>query len=356
MLRSSRFTLRIVLAGSAVAAFVACGGAGDEPVDDGTSALCGTSDECEARRRRDAGAKDAAHDAHDAATHDAATHDAGPGAIKTVWLVLMENHNFSSIVGSSSAPYINGTLLAKGAHATAYVNLPNIHPSEPNYLWLEAGDNFGITNDNAPSQNHQSTTSHLTTLLEQAGVSWKAYAEGIDGSTCPLTNSGLYAPKHLPFVFFDDVTANNSTSSARCIQHVRPFSELAGDLSSGAVAAYNFITPDLCDDMHNTLGCTTTDSVKNGDTWLSKNLPKIMASKAYADGGAIFVTWDESEGGDFPIGMIVMSPLAKPGYANSVHYTHSSTLRTMQTIFGVGPLLRGAAKATDLGDLFTTFP
>ena len=96
--------------------------------------------------------------------------------------------------------------------------------------------------------------------------------------------------------------------------------------------------------------------MKNGDTWLSKELPKIFASAAYQQGGAVFITWDESERGDFPIGMIVLSPHAKPGYSSTIAYSHSSTLRTMQEIFGVAPLLRDAANATDLSDLFTSFP
>ena len=269
----------------------------------------------------------------------------------------MENHNWSTMKGNASAPYINKTLLPMGSHAEAYMNPPGNHPSEPNYIWLESGSNLGVTNDNNPSSNHQSTTSHLVTLLDSAGISWKSYAEGITGSTCPLTGTGLYAPKHLPFVFFDDVTNTNSTTSQTCIQHVRPYTELASDLASGKVARYNFITPDLCDDMHNSTGCTTSDSVKNGDTWLSHEVPKILGSSAYAQGGAVFLTWDESEGGDAPIGMIVLSPHAKGGgYSNSIAYTHSSTLRTVQEIFGVTPFLRDAANASDLSDLFTTFP
>ena len=66
---------------------------------------------------------------------------------------------------------------------------------------------------------------------------------------------------------------------------------------------------------------------------------------------------DEGEfGSDGPIGMLVLSPFAKVGYSNSIHYTHSSTLRSMQEIFSVTPLLGDAANATDLSDLFTTFP
>jgi hypothetical protein len=80
-----------------------------------------------------------------------------------------------------------------------------------------------------------------------------------------------------------------------------------------------------------------------------------MASDAYRSGGAIILTWDEgARDKDGPLGLIVLSPFAKAGYQNSVHYTHSSTLRTLQEIFGVGPLLGDAANATDLGDLFAT--
>ena len=78
-----------------------------------------------------------------------------------------------------------------------------------------------------------------------------------------------------------------------------------------------------------------------------------MASSAYQKAGAILITWDEGSGGsDGPVGLILLSPFARAGYQNSIYYTHSSTLRTLQEILGVGPLLANAAAATDLGDLF----
>jgi hypothetical protein len=54
--------------------------------------------------------------------------------------------------------------------------------------------------------------------------------------------------------------------------------------------------------------------------------------------------------------MVVMSPFAKVAYSNAIAYSHSSTLRTFQEIFGVGPFLGGAVNATDLSDPFTQFP
>ena len=272
----------------------------------------------------------------------------------------MENTDWSSIKGSSSAPYINRTLLPIASHAEQYYNPPNNHPSLPNYLWLEAGTNFGILDDNLPSQNHQSTTSHLVDMLENSTIpiSWKTYQEdegsgAWDGSSCPSGNPGNhYDVNHNPFVYFDDIT-----SSARCIQHVRPYSEFATDLASNTVPRYNFIVPDLCHDMHEGQSCSGSDRIRSGDTWLSTEVPKILASQAYLNNGALFITWDEGASGDGPIGMILLSPKAKVGYQNTIPYDHSSTLRTLQEIFGVTtPMLGGAASATDLRDLFVSFP
>ena len=287
----------------------------------------------------------------------------GTRAIKTVFIIMMENHSWSSV---NSAPYIK-SLIPMGGHAEAYSTPKGIHPSEPNYVWLESGDNLGITNDSPPSSNHQSTKDHLTAQLDTAGVTWKAYAEGIDGKTCPLVDSSTalaFSPKHTPMLFFDDVTGTNDKTSQNCIDHIRPYTELATDLV-GKTAQYNFITPDLCDDMHGQLNgkCSVaSDNVKLGDTWLSTAVTAILGSAAYKNNGALFIIWDEGDGAfggggassDGPIGMIVLSPLAKPGFSSSTAFTHSSTLRTVEEIFGVPPL-RDAKNATDLSEFFTKF-
>src|SRR5437763_4078183 len=173
--------------------------------------------------------------------------ESAPGRIKTVFVILMENHDWASIAGNPSAPYINNVLLPNAAHAEQYYNPPRLHPSEPNYLWLEAGTNFGILDNNPPAQNHQSTGSHLVTLLNTAGVSWKAYQEGISGAVCPLTDVGGYVVHHDPFVYFDDVTDANNPAASYCVAHVRPYAEWETDLNAGTVARYNFITPNECD-------------------------------------------------------------------------------------------------------------
>src|SRR5262249_44114116 len=120
-------------------------------------------------------------------------------SIQTVFLIMMENQNWSSIKGSASAPYINNTILPMASHAEQYYNPPGNHPSLPNYLWLEAGTNFGFSSDLLPSSAHQNTTNHLVTLLKNAGISWRSYDEDICGCNCPLSNTNLYVPRHNPF-------------------------------------------------------------------------------------------------------------------------------------------------------------
>ena len=266
---------------------------------------------------------------------------------------MMENRDWSEIKGSASAPYINKALLAAASYANDYRNPPGLHPSLPNYIWLEAGTNLGVADDQDPAANHRSTTNHLVSLLRHAGISWKSYQEDIPGTACPVTAINKYAPKHNPMVYFDDVTI----SMSYCIDHVRPYAELARDLEVDAVPAYSFITPNLCDDMHDSSGCPSLDPIRNGDDWLAREVPKILASPAYKRDGALFITFDEGEGAsDGPIALIVLSPFAKGGgYSNAVPYTHSSLLRTVQHIFGVGPLLGDAANAEDLGDLFANW-
>ncbi|MGZ3474221.1 MAG: alkaline phosphatase family protein [Polyangiales bacterium] len=276
--------------------------------------------------------------------------------IQHVFVIVLENRDWRSIEGSASAPYLNG-LLAQGAFAANYHGPNNIHPSEPNYIWMEAGNNLAILDDDDPVLNHRTTKVHLTRQLDDAHISWKSYQEGIGGEVCPLgsNSAGRYGAKHNPMIFFDDMTDGGDKNSQHCMAHVRPYSELETALANDDVAAYDFITPDLCHDMHDVGGCETGDPIKNGDLWLSREVPKILGSKAFAT-SALFITWDENENSDQNIGMIALSPFAKKGYVNHVDYSHSSLLRSVQDIFGLRPYIRDAENANGLNDLFEQFP
>jgi len=303
---------------------------------------------------------DADSDADSDADTDADTDTAitptttGDAPLNTVFIILLENHKWSDIDGNTKdAPYINNTLLPQAALALSYKggNNGKLHPSEPNYIWLEAGDNLGIDNDDDPNKNEVGSTDHLVTQMRNHSpeIVWKSWQEDMPPNDCGVNSKDLYAAKHNPMAFFTDVTDDNSYCSSR----IRPYSEF----DSTTVAQYNFITPNLCNDMHGAFPECTFPSIEDGDTWLSNEVPKILNSDAYKNGGVLFITWDESENSSSDdIGMLVLSPKAKVGYTNTIPYTHSSTLLTIQEIFGLTPLLGDAANATDLSDLFTSFP
>src|SRR5439155_1225446 len=117
--------------------------------------------------------------------------------------------NTTTITAPASTTSTTTALLQLATPTTDTSTPPANHPSEPNYLWLEAGTSFGVADDNSPFFNHQTTTRHLVSLLDAAGVSWKAYQEDISGTVCPVIDfGGLYVTPHNPFVFFDDVTGS----------------------------------------------------------------------------------------------------------------------------------------------------
>jgi hypothetical protein len=316
-------------------------------------------------------------------------------------------HFLNALEDGTAYAQINGqmtSISSQTSYASAYHNVlatpsgnnPSIHPSEPNYIWSEGGANFGVLNDNTPFQSpggtNQNTTAHLSSLLTQAGKTWKSYQEDIDLAgagasktgtvmqqnqwTVPLGNlAGTspsytnpyngsqqydYAAKHCPTCFFTDTNGGNDTTSANPLsQRYAPLQQLALDLAANTVADYNWITPNQFNDMHTALsGGFTYDGtlytgdqarIAQGDNFLKMMLPTIMASQAYQNDGAIIIWWDESEPDgsgnqndfDHTIGEIVVSPDVHPNvnglpYVSTLNYTHSSDLRTMQEIFHVG--------------------
>jgi phospholipase C len=267
----------------------------------------------------------------------------------TVFTIVMENHSADAILGNAAAPYINQ--LAKNNAVAAGYHDSFVHPSEPNYLWMVAGQNFGILNDADPNPGQTlASTSHLADQLERAGLTWKAYQESM-GAPCGLQSHGLYAVKHNPFAYFSDINGWNGTTfapSARCEAHVVDYTQLDADIAAGTVPNYVFITPNMVNDMHD-------GSVAQGDTWLSNEIPKLQATDAYKNGGVIFLLWDEgtSQSDDPPF--LAISPNAKPGFVSHVDYDTSSFLKTVQAMMGVDPLPCSSAPASvaRMDDLFT---
>jgi len=283
-----------------------------------------------------------------ALTATAAQRPAGWGG--SVFVIVMENHDHSQIVRSPFAPYINGTLLKMGVDAAGYHD-SYVHPSEPNYIWMVAGENFGILNDNDPGpSNVISSQSHLADQIEAAGLTWKSYQESM-GAPCGLNSHGLYAVKHNPFAYFGDVNGWNGSTfdpPARCGEHIVDYTQFDADLASGNLPDYVFITPNLIHDMHD-------GSVYDGDQWLSREVPKILDSDKYKNGGVLFLLWDEGDGQSDNPPFIAVSPNAKAGSISTTDYDTSSFLKTVQSMLGLEPLpcVADPSTVSTMSDLFT---
>jgi len=187
-------------------------------------------------------------------------------------------------------------------------------------------------------------------------VSWKSYQEGIAAGTCPTTSSGNYAPKHNPFVFFQDVSGSPpSAANQYCINHHRPYSSLASDLKSTttAMANYVFITPDLCHDMHDDCSSNAVGAIRSGDDWLKAAVPPII-SYLNTHKGVLFIVWDEGESSPM-IPFVAIGPTVKKNYTSTVMYSHASIVKSIERIFGL-PVLGAAANSNDLRNLFNDDP
>jgi hypothetical protein len=267
-------------------------------------------------------------------------------AIKHVFVIALENHGATDIYGNTaSAPYINGTLLPMYGRASNFIDkLPQLN-SEPHYVWMEAGTNafsdHTFTTDNNPSaSNSTASTAHLSAQIVAAGSTWLSYQEGLNSTSggCPIAASGNYAPKHDPFIFFRDVSgATPSKTNAFCVAHHKALTALASDLANDRVAAYNFITPNLCHDMHSNSCTGSSNPIKQGDTWLSTNVPPII-DYVNAHQGVLFIVWDEPVSSTGTIPMIVVGPHVKPNFVSAVQYTHGSLVKTIEQILALPTL------------------
>jgi phosphatidylinositol-3-phosphatase len=260
---------------------------------------------------------------------------AGPAAgaraiphLAHVVVVVFENHESTDVLGAPDAPTFN-------ALADRYATIDHYdavaHPSLPNYLALVSGSTQGITDDctdcTAPGRS-------IADTLEQAGKTWKTYAEGLPTPGFTGASAGRYAKKHDPFLYFPSIA-----SSPQRRAHVVPFPQLATDVRTGRLPAFSLVVPDLCNDMHD---C----SVATGDAWLKRNIAPLASLPRTV----IFVVVDEgtsSRGGGGHVAALAVGPDVRPGTHFSAPTTHYGLLRTIETALQV-PLLGASRTATPI--------
>ena len=272
-----------------------------------------------------------------------ATHAAAASA-PHIMLIVEENQGYAQVIGSDSAPYIN-SLASTYASATKWYGMTD--SSLGDYVALITGE----------VGSHSSPT--LVGELAAQGISWGAYMESMPSTCYTGTGVGDYSKVHNPFVYFKSIRNDPS----QCDQVV-PFLGKDGGgftqaLNTNTAPDFMYVVPNICDDMHN--ACSPTDNrIKQGDQWLKSNLPTVLSSEWYADGGIVIITWDSAttsdtsgwntgDGGHIPT--IVISATSHGAFTSGGN--HYGTLRAIEEAYGVA-LLGGSASPAN-GDLTPAF-
>ena len=272
-----------------------------------------------------------------------------PSSAPHVLVVMEENKGYAAVL--SGAPYLD-SLAHSYLSSSAWFGID--HPSAPNYVGFLSGSIQSVVGDCTPPSCGPYTATSLGGQLSAASIPWAAYMESMPAPCYTGANAGLYAEKHNPFVYFDDVLQNN------CASHVLPYpgvGSLLSTLDGSRAPDFVWITPNLNDDMHN-------GSVAQGDIWARANIAPILASSWFRDYNAtVIVTMDEGDadgsasccgqlaGG--PIPMIVVSNRAAGRGSVAITGDQFGDLRSIEEVYHLRTLGQAANGAN--GDLSSYF-
>ena len=255
-------------------------------------------------------------------------------------MVLEENHSYSSVIGSSSMPYLN-SLAAKNTLATNYYG--NTHPSIGNYFMLTTGQ---IVSNN-DSYTGTVTGDNIVRRIMTAGKTWKSYAESLPSTGYVGGDVSLYRKHHNPFVYLSDVV---NSSNQR--QNLVSLSQFKTDRDANHLPDFSFVIPNVCNDAHD---C----SLATADSWLKTNIAPLLATAPFQAGGdgLLMIVFDESTASDTAHGgghvaMVVVGPKVKHGYKSTVFYQHQSALRTALKAMGISTYPGASGMVSSFTDMF----
>ena len=233
----------------------------------------------------------------------------------------MENTGLRRALATPSiAALASRFILATSYHAVA-------RPSLPNYLALTSGSTWDVADD----AYHALPEAGIGRQLTDAGISWRAYMEGMTAAGC-MRSPYPYALKQDPFAYY----------GGACAPNVVPLDALDADLV-GQTPRFVWITPGLCHDAHD---CALDEA----GVWLDALVARIVVSPAWRDGGVLFIVWDEGDGGDTNlVPLIAGTSTSAPG-ESAAPYDHYSLLATIEDLFGL-PRLGKAKDATPIAEV-----
>lgn len=267
-----------------------------------------------------------------------------------VFMIMMENTDYTEVTGSpSDTPYLH-TLMSQGTTLANYHAV--YHPSDENYLAIAGGDTYATGATYWP--NIKDPGRNIGDELTDAGKSWKAYEQGM-GTPCNTSNGNdsYYEPDDAPFINYTDVAGD----SAYCQAHLFDTSRLTADLAStSSTPAFSWIAADDYYDGEAS-GNGDATSLQTQDGWLEQTIAPILSSPAWTtQRSLLIVTWDEDENepGNH-VATIVLGSQAtvRAGAVSQSRYDHYGTARTIEQALGISPLTANDAYATPLNDAFT---
>ena len=241
-------------------------------------------------------------------------------------IVVEENTNYASVVGSTSMPYLNGLINQYGLATQYYADT---HPSIGNYFMLTTGQI--LTNDDTQTpSSFPVSADNIAHELELAGKTWKDYRE--------LT--GTYYVRHDPLAYMTNINSSNLVD----------LTQFATDLANGTLPNFSWIAPNGCDDAHD---CP----LSTADSWLQTNIDPLIKNPTFQKDGLLIVVFDESandntSGGGRVAAVLISPAFSKVGYQSTTFYQHESILRLMLEGLGVHTLPGAAATAPAMWEFF----
>lgn len=294
--------------------------------------------------------------------------------VKHVFLIALSTTGYQATFGRGSvARYLDGTLVPHGTLLSGYRTLGRAEL--PDYLAMVSGQapNRDTRGDcSTYAEFPQSVTPNAAGLVHGAGCIypntvltigdqvtgsgdvWKAYIADMGSSTCVHPNSGAaddvqlpfagpqYDTRHNPFIYFHSLV-----DLGDCSSDDESLAQLPADLRSPSrTPSYAFIAPGLCDDAAQS-SCPggQPGGLAAEDAFLRLWVPRILRSAAYRQDGALIIVFTSagsptgsSATGPVRTGALVLSRYAKARHTLAGKYNPYSLLRSIEDIFGFGPL------------------
>lgn len=236
-------------------------------------------------------------------------------------VVFLENHAYTQIIGSESAPFINS--LANDPNSALFEkSFGTGHPSQPNYLCFFSGSDQGVTDNEIPAAN-PFTTPNLSRQLIDSGYSFVTYSEDLPFTGFNEAGYENYVRKHNPVTNWMGTGINQVPQTVNQAFTGFPLTDF------DSLPVVSFVVPNQKHNMHDG---SDPGRIVTGDTWISENLNNyIEYTKTH---NSLFIlTFDEDNYGDSNrIVTIFTGLMVKAGvYSDSVN--HYSILRTIEDMY-----------------------